>query len=118
MSAVNISKLVEDNFVLDSRRCCKISNTQTGNEFFRSPLEIDRWEHLYKYAKKHPDEFVCEYDASIAPASDDPEHLPVFEESHLRTMSMPELRKIGLPLKVTGVSKDEIIKRILGAQED
>ena len=110
-------KLVEDDYVLDSRRCAKIINTKTGNVFERSPLEIDRWEFLFKYAKKNPDEFQCEYDREMASRPDDPESLPIYEEAHLRLMSMPELRKIAKPLEVTGVSKDEIIKRILEAQK-
>lgn len=117
MAVPVLGKLVEDVYVLDSRRCSKIINKATGNVFERSPLEIDRWEFVYKHAKKNPDEFECEYDRQIA-AKDGEEDTPyIYEESHLRVMSMPQLRKIAEPLGVTGVSKDQIIKRILEAQK-
>ncbi len=108
-------KLVEDNFVLDSRRCSKIYNKLTGQYFERSLNEIDRWEFVFKYAKKNPDEFECEYDREIAASG--PDDKTNYEEGDLRPLSMPKLQGIAKPLGVTGRSKDEIIKRILEAQK-
>lgn len=115
MSSLVNGKLVEDNYVLDSRRCNKIINVKTGTEFVRSTNEIDRWEFVFKYAKKNPDEFECEYDREVA--ADGPDGLTVYEEGDLRPLSMPKLQGIAKPLGVTGRSKDEIIKRILEAQK-
>lgn len=115
MTTMVQGKLVEDNYVLDSRRCAKIFNKLTGNTFERSTNEFDRWEFVYKYAKKNPDEFECEYDREIATGGPDLEH--EFDESELRPMSMPSLQKVAKPLGVTGRSKEEIIKRILDAQK-
>ncbi len=108
-------KLVEDNFVLDSRRCSKIYNKLTGQYFERSLNEIDRWEFVFKYAKKNTDEFECEYDREIAASG--PDDKTNYEEGDLRPLSMPKLQGIAKPLGVTGRSKDEIIKRILEAQK-
>ncbi len=116
MSTLVHGKLVEDHFVLDSRRCSRIFNTKTGQAFERSTNEIDRWEFLYKYAKKNPDEFECDYDREIA-ANDGVDGKEQFEEGDLRPLSMPKLQSIAKPLNVTGRSKDEIIKRILEAQK-
>lgn len=115
MSSLVNGKLVEDNYVLDSRRCNKIINVKTGTEFVRSTNEIDRWEFVFKYAKKNPDEFECEYDREIAASGTEDDK--VYEEGDLRPLSMPKLQSIAKPLGVTGRSKDEIIKRILEAQK-
>lgn len=114
MSNLVNGKLVEDNYVLDSRRCNKIINTKTGTEFERSTNEIDRWEFLFKYAKKNPDEFECDYDREIA--NQEPGSKSNYQEGDLKVMSMPTLQKVAKPLGVTGRSKEEIIKRILDAQ--
>lgn len=114
MAAVN-GKLVEDEYLIDSKRCAKIYNKLTGNVFERSLQETDRWEFVYKYAKKNPDEFECEYDREILTDGKPTNH--IYDESDLRPMSMPALKKIAEPLQVTGRSKDEIIKRILEAQK-
>jgi len=116
MSTLVHGKLVEDHFVLDSRRCSRIFNTKTGQTFERSTNEIDRWEFLFKYAKKNPDEFECDFDREVAGDGEE-EGKQNFEEGDLRPLSMPKLQSIAKPLNVTGRSKDEIIKRILKAQE-
>lgn len=101
---------------LDAKRCARIINTKSSGAVFERSLEpTAKWSTLYVYAKLNPGEFALEYDSDIALANSKGD--VVYDESLLRTKNMPELQKIGVKFGVTGRGKDEIITRILKAQE-
>lgn len=106
--------LVKPEYVIDSRRCSKIFNKKSGNVFERNLETSARWDMVYQYAAKNPDEFECEFDRDITKL--DEKGGVIYDLALLRTKNMPELQKIGKLFGVTGRSKDEIMSRILKAQ--
>lgn len=106
-------KLVEDIYLIDSKRCCLIVNKETGREFKRSLTPQDKWELVYFRSVKHPEEFECHYDKAITKGEELDRR---YSKEELDTYSMPELRKIGKMFGVTGVSLNAIKTNIMEAQ--
>lgn len=107
-------QLVKEEYIIDSRRCSRIYNKKSGNYFDRNLEASAKWEMLYQYAAKNPDEFECDFDREINKTNDNGD--VVYDMALLKTKTMPELQKIAKPFGVTGRSKEEIISRILKAQ--
>ena len=107
--------LVPMEAIQESKRCNKIVNRRSGAEFLRNLDPVNKWEVLYHRAICNKDEFDCFYDSETA-AEGEVKGKVTYTKADLETKSMPHLRKIGEQFEVTGVSKAEIIERILKAQ--
>lgn len=108
------SLAVEDEYIIDCKRCSEIINKITGNVFKRNLDPSAKWVLTYKNAKLNQDEFECVYDKEILKSDDDGNI--IWNKEQLESMNMPELQKIGRGLSVTGRSKVELIDRILKKQ--
>lgn len=101
---------------INAQRCCKITNTMTGQEMTRpdSPGS-SYWRTLFERAIMRANEFEVEYDAEAAKQVMGE---VLWDERELRAKSIPDLRKICKKLNTTGSGKDEMVKNILLAQSN
>lgn len=120
---VNVDRIVEDQFFVDSRRCRVIINKLSGLEYLRSLDPRDNWATLFKYAVKNPHAFDLVYDTEEqAEAAGDEGPLVsktgqvIFTEAELLQRDIHQLREIGKAYDVTGRQKTELIQKILKAQ--
>ena len=120
---VNVDRIVEDKYFVDSRRCRIIINKLSGLEYLRSLDPKANWATLYKYAAKNPNIFDLVYDTDEQ-AEEAGEDGPlvsstgqvIFTEAELLQRDIHQLREIGKAYEVTGRQKTELIQKILKAQ--
>ena len=118
---VNVERLVENEMFTEARRCKRIVNKLSGQEWLRKLDENAQWAVLYKYCKKNAAIFDLEYDQEEDPINEEGPLLakdgrPMFTESELLTRDIRQLREIGAVYNVTGRQKTELIQKILKAQ--
>jgi hypothetical protein len=98
---------------LDSIRCSKIINRNSGAIFERNLDPSARWAEAYSRALLCADEFEVVYDSQLASTV---QETYLYTEAELRPLNTSELKMIATERGATGKHKSELINNILAAQ--
>jgi len=103
-------KLVESQYLADSKRCFRITNLMTGVVYERTGEESQRWPILYKRAALEP---TC-FERSFDKLADELDH--IYTEEELKSMDIKRLKEIASVFGSTAKGKLFLIKDILASQ--